>query len=45
MFYSVNINEKNCREKVQIVQMQPTGKWIEHISQSECVLRFIPQAG
>ena len=41
---SVNIDEKKCRENVQVnmqtdVSVQPTGKWIERISQSECALR------
>ena len=41
---SVNIDEKNCQENVQVnkqpdVSVQPTGKWIERISQSECAPR------
>ena len=38
---SVNIDEKNCREKDEQadVSVQPMGKWIERISQSERALR------
>ena len=37
------INENNCREKVErnknVLSVQPTDKWIKHLSQSEHVLR------
>ena len=45
MLQSVNINEQKCREKVHKIKkqtdfsVQPTGKWIERISQSERALR------